>query len=133
MIRALLDTNICIYIKDREVPTIRARFESFTFGELAVSIFTVAELAYGNALSQRRAASEAITAAFLSGVTICQTTDAVAHEYAQLRAHLRRAGTPIGNNDLWIAAHALALNVTLVSNNISEFQRVPHLKLEQWL
>jgi tRNA(fMet)-specific endonuclease VapC len=133
VIRALLDTNICIYIKDRNVPTIRARFEEFSRGELGVSIFTVAELAFGNALSQRRADSELKTAAFLADLIVCQTTDAVANAYADIRAHLQRAGTPIGNNDLWIAAHARALEVTLVSNNIREFQRVPHLKLEQWL
>jgi tRNA(fMet)-specific endonuclease VapC len=57
----------------------------------------------------------------------------VADAYAEIRAHLRTRGTPIGNNDLWIAAHALALDVTLVSNNIREFKRVPQLKLEQWL
>jgi tRNA(fMet)-specific endonuclease VapC len=133
VIRALLDTNICIYIKDRKVPTIRARFEEFSQGELGVSIFTVAELAFGNALSKRRADSELKTAAFLADLIVCHTTDAVANAYADIRAHFQRVGTPIGNNDLWIAAHARALDVTLVSNNIREFQRVPHLKLEQWL
>lgn len=53
--------------------------------------------------------------------------------YGQVRAVLEKAGTPIGNNDLWIAAHALALNVPLVSNNLREFERVPELKLENWV
>jgi tRNA(fMet)-specific endonuclease VapC len=53
--------------------------------------------------------------------------------YGAIRAYLERAGTPIGNNDLWIAAHALALDVTLVSNNTREFERVPKLKLDNWV
>jgi tRNA(fMet)-specific endonuclease VapC len=56
----------------------------------------------------------------------------VGEAYGALRASLERAGTPIGNNDLWIAAHALGLGVTLVSNNTREFERVPNLKLENW-
>ncbi|WP_353570724.1 PIN domain-containing protein [Candidatus Albibeggiatoa sp. nov. BB20] len=54
----------------------------------------------------------------------------MATQYGHIRATLERAGTPIGNNDLWIAAHALALDVTLISNNTKEFERVPHLKIE---
>ena len=57
----------------------------------------------------------------------------VGEHYGDIRATLERAGTPIGNNDLWIAAHARALDVTLISNNTSEFERVPGLRLENWV
>lgn len=70
---------------------------------------------------------------FLSGVSIHPLDNAVARRYGQLRAHLRRAGTPIGPNDLWTAAHASAMQVPLVTGNIREFARVPELTISTWL
>ena len=66
-------------------------------------------------------------------VSVLPLSAAAGRHYGLVRAALERAGTPIGNNDLWIAAHALALGVPLVSNNLREFERVPGLKLENWV
>ena len=71
--------------------------------------------------------------ALQSLIPVIAPDDAVGASYGAIRAQLERAGTPIGNNDLWIAAHALALGVTLVSNNTREFERIPKLKLANWV
>lgn len=65
-------------------------------------------------------------------IPVVEPAAAVGKAYGELRAHVQRSGTPIGNNDLWIAAHALSPGVTLVSNNTREFERLPNLALENW-
>ena len=69
----------------------------------------------------------------LDAIDTAPLTTEVASHYGKLRAHLRNLGTPIGPNDLWIAAHARALNLILVTNNTGEFSRVAKLKLENWV
>lgn len=133
MLRYLLDTNICIYIAREKPPSVAKRFAQLDAGVVGMSIITYGELRYGaEKSSQRASALETLTR--LQNLIPAIDTDAstVAH-YGAVRAHLERAGTPIGNNDLWIAAHALALDVTLVTNNLREFERVPGLKLVNWV
>ena len=90
------------------------------------------ELRYGAEKSARR--EEALTSLWrlVELIPVIEPDAAVGEAYGGLRALLECAGTPIGNNDLWIAAHALCLGVKLVSNNIREFERVPKLVLENW-
>ena len=132
-LRYLLDTNICIYIAKQRPPSVAARFAKLASGSVGMSLITFGELRYGAEKSKQRV--EALDALrrlseLIPGMT---PDDTVGERYGALRAQLERAGTPIGNNDLWIAAHALDLGVTLVSNNTREFERVPKLKLDNWV
>ena len=83
-------------------------------------------------MSPRRAQDEAALDAFLAYVVVLDFPDQAALDYAKIRAGLQKKGTIIGANDLFIAAHARSLGLTLVTNNTREFRRVPHLTTENW-
>jgi tRNA(fMet)-specific endonuclease VapC len=130
--RFLLDTNTCIYIINRRPVRVFDRFAGFQFGEIAVSAITGAELAFGVAMSGSERNQKAL-AKFLAPLEVLSFDEAAMHCYGALRSRLERQGTPIGALDLLIAAHALALGATLVSNNLREFRRIDGLLLENWL
>lgn len=130
--RYLLDTNICIYIRSRRPPTIRARFEKLVPGEAVLSVITFGELLFGAEKSEDRAASVRRLTELSTAIPVLSLPDDAAHEYGAIRASLEREGRVIGNNDLWIAAHARAANLVLITNNEREFGRVPGLKIENW-
>lgn len=132
-LQALLDTNICIYIARNRPPTVARRFANAAPGTLGISLITWGELNYGAAKSNDPQRARASLARFVADVPVLIPGADTGWHYGELRAVLERAGTPIGNNDLWIAAHALALGVPLVSNNTSEFTRVPGLQLQNWV
>jgi tRNA(fMet)-specific endonuclease VapC len=132
-LRYLLDTNICIYIAKQRPPGVARRFATLAVGSVGMSLITWGELRYGAQKSQQRAQALATLDSLQALIPVIAMSDAVGESYGAIRAHLERAGTPIGNNDLWIAAHALSLKVTLVSNNMREFERVPKLKLDNWV
>lgn len=132
-LRYLLDTNICIYIAKQRPPSVAQRFAKLATGSVAMSLITFGELRYGAEKSQHRTGALATLESLQALIPVITPNAAVGTSYGALRAHLERAGTPIGNNDLWIAAHALALGVTLVSNNTREFEHVPKLKLANWV
>ena len=125
----MLDTNTCIYAMKR-VAGFRARLPLHHCG---ISIVVLGELEWGAWLSERVDRSFAATSDFVGAVEVVDLDADVARHYGRLRAHLRSIGRPIGPNDLWIAAHALALDVPLVTHNLSEFRRVPDLAVETWL
>jgi tRNA(fMet)-specific endonuclease VapC len=129
----LLDTNICIYIARRHPATAARRFARAAPGSLGISIITWGELCFGAAKSSDPSSAHSLLEQFSRAVEVLSLPAAAGLHYGEVRAALQRAGTPIGNNDLWIAAHALALSVPLVSNNRREFERVPGLKLENWV
>lgn len=129
----LLDTNICIYIMRQHPRQVFERFRALGVGRVGISSISVAELSYGVAKSPRAAQNARALDEFLYPLTVHAFDKPAAHAYGQLRASLERQGTPIGANDLFIAAHALSLGATLVTNNLSEFSRIPDLKLEQWV
>jgi tRNA(fMet)-specific endonuclease VapC len=131
--RYLLDTNICIYIAKHNPPAVRARFEQVTADELAMSVITLGELRHGAEKSQARAKALASLQALQGLIQVEPLTDVVAEHYGKVRSALERAGETIGNNDLWIAAHALAQGWILVTNNEREFRRVKGLKVENWV
>ena len=83
--------------------------------------------------SARRTDALATLGQLVESIPVLEPETATGDAYGALRAHLESLGTPIGNNDLWIAAHALTLGVTLVSSNTREFERVPKLKLQNWI
>jgi tRNA(fMet)-specific endonuclease VapC len=129
----LLDTNICIYIAKRKPPEVLRRFESLKAGDLAMSLVTYGELIDGAERGTQRLASMAIIARVLEAVPVLAMSIDTALHYGAIRAALASNGVPIGNNDLWIAAHARAAGLTLVTNNEAEFRRVPNLRVENWV
>lgn len=131
-LRYLLDTNICIYIARQRPPGVAKRFSGLSVGEVAMSLTTFGELRFGAEKSVQRVQSLNTLARLTEMIPVLMPDEYVGNRYGALRAFLERMGRPIGNNDLWIAAHALALDVTLATNNTREFERVPGLKLVNW-
>jgi len=128
----LLDTNTCIYIINRRPPAVFDRFVGHRFGEIGISSISGAELVYGVAKSGSQRNRGALDK-FLAPLEILPFDDAAMRCYGDMRAQLESNGTPIGGMDLLIAAHAIALDATLVTNNEREFRRVKGLRLENWL
>ncbi len=131
--KILLDTNICIYLIKRRPPEVRDRFETYTFGEVGLSSITASELYYGVEKSQRVEQNREALTQFLLPLLIVDFDNEAALVYGRIRADLERRGTPIGPLDTQIAAHALRLDVTLVTNNEREFSRIPNLRIENWV
>ncbi|HEX3822377.1 MAG TPA: type II toxin-antitoxin system VapC family toxin [Candidatus Sulfotelmatobacter sp.] len=128
--RYLLDTNIFIYIRQERKEVVR-HFVRLRPGEAAVSIISYGELFFG--ASKRGRAEDLEQLRVLMGRLPCLTLpEAAAETYGVIRAELESRGEVISNNDLWIAAHALASGLTLVTNNVKEFHRVPRLKIQNW-
>jgi tRNA(fMet)-specific endonuclease VapC len=132
MPRFMLDTDTCSYIMKRSHPQVIKRLQSVAVGDVCMSVVTKAELLYGVEVSPRRAQDAAALAAFLPYVEALDLTDNAAMHYAEIRADLRKRGTMIGANDLFIAAHARAQDMTLVTNNTAEFERVGGLAIVNW-
>jgi tRNA(fMet)-specific endonuclease VapC len=132
MPRFMLDTDTCSYIMKRSHPQVIKRLQSVAVGDVCMSVVTKAELLYGVEVSPRRAQDAAALAAFLPYVDALALNDDAATHYADIRADLKKRGTMIGANDLFIAAHARAQDLTLVTNNSTEFSRVSGLALENW-
>lgn len=128
----LLDTNICIYLIKRKPEQVLRRLRAVEIERVALSAVTVAELQYGVAKSGRVEQNALALAAFLAPLSVEPFDDDAAAVYGTVRADLERAGTPIGSMDMLIAAHALALGRTVVTNNAREFERVAGLSVENW-
>ena len=131
--RFLLDTNICIYIRRRRPPGLLARFERLKLGEAVLSVITYGELIYGVEKSQFREQATKQLAELAGLVPIMALPPQVGEFYGAIRASLEARGEIIGNNDLWIAAHAKAAGLTLVTNNEREFRRIQGLKMQNWV
>lgn len=129
----LLDTDTCIYLIKNKPPEVLARFDEYAVGDIAVSSITAAELYFGARKSQRPARNEQALEQFLLPLEIVRFDLEAAMAYGRVRAALERRGTPIGPLDTLIAAHAVSLGLTLVTNNIREFERVPNLELDNWV
>jgi tRNA(fMet)-specific endonuclease VapC len=129
--RYLLDTDICIYVINKRPQHVLDRFLMHESAGLGVSSVTAAELLYGVAKKKSERNLIALRR-FLAPLEIAPFDFSAAEIYAGLRAWLASQGTPIGPHDTQIAATALAMGITLVSNNTREFSRVPGLKLENW-
>ena len=127
----LLDTNICIYIINAKPPGVLARFQQFQLGDIGLCSVVAAELAFGVAKSRSTRNRHALEM-FLAPLTILPFDENAIWVYGELRADLEHRGVPIGSLDTMIAAHALSLHATLVTNNTREFSRVPGLQLDNW-
>ena len=129
----LLDTNICIYIIKQKPLEVLQRFNNYQVGDIGISSITVAELEFGVQKSQFPARNQQALTQFLLPLKILDFDHAAAIIYGDIRAMLEQQGTPIGSLDTLIAAHALSLEATLITNNVNEFSRVPNLQLDNWL
>lgn len=129
----MLDTNICIYvIANRSIELVK-KFRQMDKDDICVSVVVASELAYGVTKSRLLEKNRATLDLFLSSLTVRAMTDSVMWHYADLRCRLEREGKVIGENDQWIAAHALATDAILVTNNRNEFDRVQGLRVENWV
>jgi tRNA(fMet)-specific endonuclease VapC len=131
--RFLLDTNICIYIRRRRPEQVVGRFQRLTAGEAALSVITYGELLYGAEKSTTRERAFRQLEELAGVMQILPLPSEAAALYGAIRADLEVKGQMIRANDIWIAAHAKAGNLTLVTNNEREFKRVAGLKLQNWL
>ena len=129
----MLDTNICIYIIKRKPPDVLERFKQTEISQIAISSITLSELLYGVSKSSKPGQNLMALTQFVAPLEILSYGDETAQYYGELRTHLERQGTPIGSLDMLIAAHALSIDGTLITNNEKEFIRVPHLKVDNWL
>ncbi|MGF1470774.1 MAG: type II toxin-antitoxin system VapC family toxin [Rubrobacteraceae bacterium] len=129
----LLDTNVCIYlIRQRPVEVLR-RFEEHEVGEIGVSSITAAELYFGVRKSRYADQNAQALEQFLLPLEIAEFGFEAAVAYGGIRATLEKQGTPVGPLDTLIAAQAVSLGATLITNNTREFTRVPNLKLDNWV
>jgi tRNA(fMet)-specific endonuclease VapC len=131
MLRYLLDTNIVIYVIKRRPLSALALFND-NAGHMAISSITLAELMHGAEKSNARARSLAAVEDFCSRLEVLPYGPKAAMHYGGIRAQLEAKGQTIGANDLHIAAHARSEGLTLVSNNLREFDRVDGLLLTNW-
>jgi len=129
----MMDTDTCIYLRKRRPPEVEEKFRQLKRGEVVMSMITYGEL-YNGAAKSREAEAALYNLERLSEHLPVQpmSTD-VATRYGEIRSFLEQQGNIIGGNDLWIAAHALSLGLTVITNNTDEFSRVPGLQIENWL
>jgi tRNA(fMet)-specific endonuclease VapC len=128
----LLDTDICIYLIKRRPPSVLKRFDTFSAGTVAISSITVAELEFGVQKSQYPSQNQQALEQFLLPLVILDFDHEAARAYGKLRAWLETRGRVIGALDILIAAHALSKGLSVATNNVREFSRVPGLKVLNW-
>lgn len=131
--RYLLDTNICIYIAKHNPPALREHFTRHASHELVMSVITLGELRFGAENSQSRERSLAGINQLAQLIPIYGLPEAAGEHYGEIRAELEKRGQTIGNNDLWLAAHARAEGYILVTNKERELIHVPGLQVENWV
>jgi len=131
--RYILDTDICIYLKKRRPASIAERFGQLQHGEVVISMITYGELFSGALKSREKEAAIANVKLLAARLPVQAMSVEVAEVYASIRSDLERKGYTIGGNDLWIAAHAVSLDLILVTNNTREFSRIDNLRFENWV
>ncbi len=129
----MLDTNICIYVLNNHSDPLRHKFKAVK--NLCISAVTYAELCFGveNGKPSLKCQQREQLDAFVRLLLIEALDQDVGWHYGRIRSRLKRQGRLIGNNDLFIASHALSLGAVLVTNNVREFKRVPDLTVENWV
>jgi len=129
----MLDTNICIGLIRQKPQTLIQRLTRYEPGEIGVSSITVAELAHGANKSNQVEQNLSALEQFLLPIEVADFDQKASAAYGVIRTYLEREGKTIGSMDMLIGAHALSLGVTLVTNNLDEFQRIQKLKIEDWM
>jgi tRNA(fMet)-specific endonuclease VapC len=130
--KIMLDTNICIYIIKRQPAAVLKHFLEYQVGDIGISSITLSELRYGVAKSTHREKNTKALDEFIIPLEIVSFDEGAAHVYGEIRAALEKAGTPIGAMDMLIAAHAVSLSISLITNNTREFARIPALNCVDW-
>src|SRR5450631_3517213 len=125
--RYMLDTDICIYISKNRPPEVKAYFDRLKPGQVIMSAITYGELYYEASKSNQKAKALAELDRTVLGIPVEGLTRRASETYGMIRSALEKQGRLIGNNDLWIAAHAISLGAILATNNDREFLRVPGL------
>ena len=129
----MLDTNIIAYAKNHRPESVLRRFMQYRPEDMCISSITMAELEFGVYNSSKPEQNRLALMIFLSGIEVVPFDASAALAYGSIRADLTKKGNLIGANDMLIAAHAKALDLTLVTNNTREFNRVEGLKIENWV
>ena len=129
----MLDTDTCIYLIKKKPLSVITRLQKMNLSALCVSSITLSELEYGVEKSERRDQNKAALAEFIAPIEVKGYDDLAAAQYGKIRSSLEKKGQLLGSLDMLIAAHAVALNRTLVTNNVKEFHRVQELKVENWV
>jgi tRNA(fMet)-specific endonuclease VapC len=132
MLSYMLDTNICIYVMKSYPSDLREKFNALA-EQLCISSITLGELHYGAEKSARRVLNLTAIEHFAARLEVLPFGERAAAHYGQMRAELERAGTPCGPHDMQIGGHARSEGMILVTNNMREFQRMPGLRVENWV
>lgn len=129
----MLDTNICIYVIKNKPLIVKENFLKHDINYICISSITFAELMHGAEKSQYPEKTRTAIYNFLSPIKVMSFDSNAAIEYGKIRASLETKGTPIGPMDMLIAAHAKSLDLTIVTNNTKEFERIKDLQVENWV
>ncbi len=129
----MLDTNICIYIIKNKPISVREKLKEHNIGDIAISSITVSELYYGVYKSQFVDKNLLALEHFLKPFNILEFDTKASINYGKIRASLEQSGNVIGGLDMLIAAHALSFDMTLITNNTKEFERVDRLRINNWI
>ena len=132
MLKYLLDTNIVIYVMKRRPVEVLDKFNA-NASRMAISVITLADLHYGAENSSQKETNLAAVEDFCSRLEVLPYTAKISQHFGLIAAELKRTGKLIGVNDIHIAAHARSEGLIVVTNNISEFSRVPALQVENWV
>ena len=130
--KLMLDTNICIFIIKQQPVRVLKRFLEYQAGDIGISSITLSELSFGVAKSQHIEKNLKALDEFIIPLEVLAYNEEAALVYGRIRSNLEKAGTPIGSMDMLIAAHAVSLGATLVTNNTRKFMRIPGLTLTDW-
>jgi len=130
--RYMLDTDICIYIARKKPESVIGKLQKLSAEDACLSVITYAELLYGAEKSKHRTENLETLNRLRTLISVEPFEESACKEYGIIRAYFEKKGQIIGGNDLFIAAHAKSLNLTLVTNNVREFRRVPGLAVELW-
>jgi tRNA(fMet)-specific endonuclease VapC len=128
----IIYTNICIYLIKKKPQQVINKFQSIKISDVGISSITLSELEYGVEKSQNKKQNRLALIQFLTPLEIKVYDHAAANFYGKIRSKLEKIGKPIGSLDFLIAAHALSLQSTLITNNVKEFDRISDLKIENW-
>jgi tRNA(fMet)-specific endonuclease VapC len=128
----MLDTDICIYVLKDRPSRLRERFNRLA-EQLCISTITLAELSYGVEKSSRRDENRRAVDGFAARLDVVPFSAEAALHYGQVRAELERSGRPAGAHDMLIGAHARSAGLIIVTNNVREFERIPGLRVENWV
>lgn len=129
----LFDTNICIYLLNKKYEKIIDRIEQEGIENIAISSITIAELEFGIEKSLQKERNRVALMGFLLPFKIISFNQNDAHEYGIIRNDLQKKGKIIGNMDLLIGSQAISRDITLVTNNVKEFERIEHIRIENWI